>query len=66
MNTIDIKGKELHFVKRVLNRQQYNDHFTIDTFNNERGDLQWGKDFIANLEKKDFYVLIMDLCMLLT
>lgn len=50
-NIIDIRGRELHFIKRVLNRQQYNDPFTIEVLNSEKSQLQWSEDFILNLEK---------------
>jgi hypothetical protein len=50
--TVDIRGKELHFVKRVLNRQQYNEPFSVDLLKDQRFTLQWSEDFVTSLEAK--------------
>ena len=69
-NTIDIRGKELHFLRRILNRQQsrnINDHFTIEALTSNRHEAQYGNDFLPDLEKrgliyyKDGYVYVTDL-----
>jgi len=54
-NIIDIRGKELHFVKHVLNRQQtrnISDVLTLEALLTPRGQLQWGEDFIYRLERE--------------
>jgi hypothetical protein len=54
-NIIDIRGKELHFIKHVLNRQQtrnISDVLTLEALLTPRGQLQWGEDFIYRLERE--------------
>lgn len=54
-NIIDIRGKELHFIKHVLNRQQtrnISDVLTLESLLTPRGQLQWGEDFIYRLERE--------------
>lgn len=50
--TVDIRGKELYFVKRVLNRQQYNEPFSVALLKDQGFTLQWSEDFITSLAKK--------------
>lgn len=55
INTIDIRGKELHFLRRVLNRQQsrnINDHFTIEALTSNRHEAQYGNNLLPDLEKR--------------
>jgi hypothetical protein len=51
-NTADLRGRELHFIKRVLNKQQYNDPFSIELLKDDHFALQWDEEFINNLVKK--------------
>jgi hypothetical protein len=54
-NIIDIRGKDLHFVKHVLNRQQtrnISDVLTLEALLTPRGQLQWSEDFIYRLESE--------------
>jgi hypothetical protein len=54
-NIIDIRGKELHFIKHILNRQQtrnISDVLTLEALLSPRGQSQWGEDFIYRLERE--------------
>lgn len=68
--TVDIRGKELHLLRRILNRQQsrnINDHFTVEALTSNRFEAQYGNNFLPDLEKKgliyykDGYVYVTDL-----
>lgn len=70
MNTIDIRGKELYIIKRILNRQESRDiknHFTIDDVTQLVYRHGYASDFISTLESKGLiyysngYVYITDL-----
>ena len=70
MNNIDIKGKELYIIERILNRQQSRDiknHFTIDDVNNLISRDGYPSELLTKLESKglvcyaDGYVYITDL-----
>src|SRR5437868_1404418 len=50
MDTIDIRGKELHFLRMTLNWQLYQGCYTLEMLLGG----QWSKDFIYNCEKKGF------------
>lgn len=53
MDTLDIKGKELHFIRRVINKQKHNDPFSLTLLNDARFTAQWSEEFIKNLESKN-------------
>jgi len=70
MNTIDIRGKELYIIQRILNRQQSRDiknHFTIDDVTKLVERHGYPSGFISTLESKELiyysngYVYITDL-----
>lgn len=50
-NTTDIRGRELHFIKRVLNRQQHNELFSVELLKDQRFTLQSTEEFFTNLQK---------------
>lgn len=52
-NTIDIRGKELHFLRMTLNWQLYQGCYTLEMLLNPT-ERQWSKEFIYNCEKKGF------------
>lgn len=52
MNVAEIKGKELHFLNRVINRQQYNELFTLDSLVQSRHESEWSETFINTLKEK--------------
>lgn len=51
-NTIDIRGRELHFIRMALNHQQYNNPYTIESLTTPRSQAQWSEDFIKKIEKE--------------
>lgn len=51
-NTIDIRGRELHFLRMALNHQQYNNPYTIEALTTPRSQAQWSEDFIKKIEEK--------------
>lgn len=54
MDTVDIKGKELHFLRMTLNWQLYQGCYTLGMLLNPHEHKQWSKEFIYNCEKKGF------------
>ena len=52
MDTVDIKGRELHFIRMVLNHQQYDNPYTMEALTTPRSKAQWSEDFINNIEKE--------------
>jgi len=54
MDIIDIKGRELHFLRMALNWQQHQGCYTLDMLLNPPDHAQWSKEFIYNCEKKGF------------
>lgn len=50
--TVDIRGRELHFIRMALNHQQYNNHYTIEALTTPRSQAQWSEDFINKIEKE--------------
>src|SRR5690554_6280049 len=53
-NTKDINGREFHFVKKVLNKQQHTEPFSVEILKDPRFTLQWTEEFVKNLERKKF------------
>ncbi|WP_121355140.1 hypothetical protein [Flavisolibacter nicotianae] len=51
MHTVDIRGRELHLINRVLNRQQRREPFTIEGLRELITRHCWSDDFLANLER---------------
>jgi len=51
-NTVDIRGRELHFIRMALNHQQYNNPYTIEALTTPRSQAQWSEDFINKIEKE--------------
>lgn len=51
MDTVDIKGRELHFLRMALNHQQYNTHYKMEALTTPRSQAQWSEDFIGEIEK---------------
>lgn len=54
MDTVDIRGKELHFLRMTLNWQLYQGCYTLEMLLNPPEHAQWSKEFICNCEKKGF------------
>lgn len=52
MDRVDIKGRELHFIRMVLNHQEYNNPYTMEALTTPRSQAQWSEDFIKNIEKE--------------
>lgn len=52
MDTVDIKGRELHFLRMALNHQQYNNHYTLEALLTPRSQAQWSEDFFRNIQTK--------------
>jgi hypothetical protein len=52
MNTVEIKGREIHFIKRALNKQQHNDHFAMEALLIPEDRAQWSEGFIKDIAKK--------------
>lgn len=52
MDSVDIKGRELHFIRMVLNHQQYNNPYSMEALTTSRSQAQWNEDFINNVEKE--------------
>ncbi len=53
MDTVEIKGRELHFIRMVLNHQQYNNPYTMEALTTPRSHAEWSEDFINNIEKRN-------------
>lgn len=53
MDTVDIKGRELHFLRMALNWQKYQGCYTLDMLLKPT-ERQWSEEFIYNCEKKGF------------
>ena len=51
---MDIRGKELHFLRMTLNWQLYQGCYTLEMLLNPPEHAQWSKEFIYNCEKKGF------------
>jgi len=54
MDIVDIKGRELHFLRMTLNWQLYQGCYTLEMLLNPPEHAQWSKEFIYNCEKKGF------------
>jgi hypothetical protein len=54
MDILDIRGKELHFLRMTLNWQLYQGGYTLDMLLNPPEHARWSKEFIYNCEKKGF------------